>query len=742
MQRMSLVKLRMQPRARRTSLSSSTTSTPASISRGPASKDHGSNFVCSQCRIQKSVDEMCHKNTQVWCMGCNRSYCNFLTRCKTQPKLKPWWSSMESSQTVDWFRKGGKLSTSQKANSFSFILKGVHAMEIIEDEIDKWITYDKWLEGKGHLGLTEAQLEARWKQEVESCQSECLFVRGRWLLPRFEGVERRTRTRFSQEVEIFRQIDIRNANEMHALWQQHTSAIGQWSKEIQPVRTVAPLHNDPHVAVQPQDMPHRLTPSNLMLDTIGRDVNQVARTAAMQRSLEAAEAVEAAQNVGDEDATDQEAEGEEKKAKRARVPFGVERTATENSVKLQQKKIEEMRKSMEEDSDKLFEDLKKLYAGEDGQLEGGALQQWNELKEAKDQAQKAFETFLSQEFPGFIRRVEAATCPSDLKHVSSNMKERLSTFKKSEHVRTCRELLTKTKRSSTLEAKKQLKASSAKGVSEGAGVTEGVRRPAFSSIIDALMLKHVGGYNITSSLYETKVGIRASRVVAETDKKGCSYVDEIRKNQYLKTLAKGLTQGLQDEGKTHMTTVLRGQPKRKKLEGLITKAFTRNMTSKLMLPDESWAHRIYQPELYGCTAVHSSIFPTNNGCCEARLFLSGSQTVCGLPLETIPGITLSEKRLAVANMTIDELSNFMTEKKGWCLHMGSVDDVVYFVPSGHLLLISSQDCIYLRWGVSADDQDTARVKCVCTSIAESFTEFRNASNPLGSFLAWLSEQDE
>ena len=153
----------------------------------------------------------------------------------------------------------------------SFIERGIKAFELIEDEIDRWITYDAWCQGKPST-WSESQLEQRWLEELQSCKTECLYIRNQWLMPRFEGVERRRRSRTTQEIEIFRQVDIRNAESMEQLWQSGVAGLERWQAAMPTVSVAAPLRNDPSTSVRPEDMPLRVEPQLPLCDSIAREV--------------------------------------------------------------------------------------------------------------------------------------------------------------------------------------------------------------------------------------------------------------------------------------------------------------------------------------------------------------------------------------------------------------------------------------------------------------------------------------
>jgi len=190
---------------------------------------------------------------------------------KTNPKLKEWWKNMKLAEKTEWWRRWQKLNAKGRSDVMAFIEKGIVAQELLQDEIDAFITFDKWCDGKG-TNFTEAQLLERWVSEIESCKSECLFLRGQWLLPRFEGVERRNRTRHSQEISMYRQVNIHSAEQMTQLWQAGQQALERFKGSIRPPTSAAPLRVDPAVHARLEDMPTVTRPKDALFDSISREV--------------------------------------------------------------------------------------------------------------------------------------------------------------------------------------------------------------------------------------------------------------------------------------------------------------------------------------------------------------------------------------------------------------------------------------------------------------------------------------
>jgi hypothetical protein len=180
-------------------------------------------------------------------------------------------------------------------------------------------------------------------------------------------------------------------------------------------------------------------------------------------------------------------------------------------------------------------------------------------------------------------------------------------------------------------------------------------------------------------------------------------------------------------------------PAKKKIDKLINTAYPNECCTRLMLPDEPWAHKLYSPEIYVRTAAMSDVSWTPNCVASARVLLSGSDDICGITFGAVPGDTISEKRHALSQMTVDALDALMQKNAGWCMRMSGDNNECFLVPSGCLILTGGEGSDTLRWGVSSDVADTVRVASNLQAVTESFPDFGHATSTTGQFFQWLRE---
>ena len=109
------------------------------------------------------------------------------------------------------------------------------------------------------------------------------------------------------------------------------------------------------------------------------------------------------------------------------------------------------------------------------------------------------------------------------------------------------------------------------------------------------------------------------------------------------------------------------------------------------------------------------------------------------PYAIVPGDTFGAKRSALARMTIDDMDGLLNQG-GSLFHGKSTVDILYLIPSGQMIVeVSTENFRLLRWGVSGDDQEQARVQTMAEAMCSSCPEYLNASQPRGAFLQFMRD---
>ena len=210
--------------------------------------------MCTQCKLQKPVTDTNTKGSQVWCLADINSYASMLYRQKTNPKLKAWWKGMSPEQRVAWYRTWQKLSAAQRSSIIQFVERGIEAWEQLDDKVYKWLPFEDWADLPSNRSLSLHEQTVKFQTVVDSCKSECKFVNNQWCIPRFAGLERRERHRQSLEIETFRGVDIKSAEQAQQVWLQMQKGLKVFKDGMVPT-TTGEAANDPMVMARPEDQP-------------------------------------------------------------------------------------------------------------------------------------------------------------------------------------------------------------------------------------------------------------------------------------------------------------------------------------------------------------------------------------------------------------------------------------------------------------------------------------------------------
>ena len=242
------------------------------------------------------------------------------------------------------------------------------------------------------------------------------------------------------------------------------------------------------------------------------------------------------------------------------------------------------------------------------------------------------------------------------------------------------------------------------------------------------------GMTVSSSSFEAKCGLRAALIAPSQGDPG----DTIRGWPKGKASIKRLEQHLKSN--MHGLDPINDNPTIKRVLKELGKSFDKMLFSKLCLPeDQDWTRKVYDPWFYGMNKGYT--FMNLNQMCvmDARLLIRGSVIMIGLPLLRNPPMTIREVRHAASTMTVDDLRDCLKFVGGWALEHDNTKLAV--IPTGYLVLtVCKEDAIGIRWGMSSDEADTARVVKSLQVLLEEFPEIGNSSTGYSQWKQWVSEQ--
>jgi hypothetical protein len=261
-----------------------------------------------------------------------------------------------------------------------------------------------------------------------------------------------------------------------------------------------------------------------------------------------------------------------------------------------------------------------------------------------------------------------------------------------------------------------------------ANVEQPVVVPPLYAIMYALAAE--GNINVSASFFEAKSGLRGALVAPLA---GTDAIQEIEKFAKTKKAMRDLASHLKSNktGVLPMTDV----PAKRKLLKELRKSFDVSLFSQLVLPQQEWTPLVYDPQYFASTVGWVHVGYTHMCCCECRAMLKGDEVIMGFSPESIPGLTIKDKRKNIYAMTIDDVKRALN-RGGFLFAHDSTKIAV--LPSGYIYVTCSSDSRGLRWSFSSDEADTQRVKMDLTLLLQCFPEIGNSSTGYSQLLAWLN----
>ena len=260
--------------------------------------------------------------------------------------------------------------------------------------------------------------------------------------------------------------------------------------------------------------------------------------------------------------------------------------------------------------------------------------------------------------------------------------------------------------------------------------------PLYSKVIS---LASVGNINVSTSAFEAKGGLRCAIVAPKRRAAGSGAVATgIAKMPSFKKAAKEVTVKL----KTEQWAV-------KPHNAAETKKFWKDLKPHF---DESifttapisslfdWAPLCFVLQTFSMRGGFINVGLSHMGMIDARMCLQGGEIIVGLPYNETPGETMKAKRNWIFNAPFAEVQALVAADGFLVSHL---EGALLVVPSGFIVITASAaantNTYGIRWSVSGDDADAARIKLTLSSLLDGFPELKNSSFGFVQYLDWLSE---
>jgi hypothetical protein len=109
---------------------------------------------------------------------------------------------------VQWYLRNGAVRGQKRVFAVSYCDESRTVVASREKEIVDFEPFAKWKAPRMVDGMTLAECEIKWKEIIESPQTEAIFRCGVWLIPTFGGIQRTFEDGTEQATVTSRQADV------------------------------------------------------------------------------------------------------------------------------------------------------------------------------------------------------------------------------------------------------------------------------------------------------------------------------------------------------------------------------------------------------------------------------------------------------------------------------------------------------------------------------------------------------
>ena len=448
------------------------------------------------------------------------------------------------------------------------------------------------------------------------------------------------------------------------------------------------------------------------------EVGAIAREHAHQRSVEAAEALDAQQVVELEQATAADA-GDGGKT----VSLGLEKTKLKNAYSTMVQRRDDCVAEVTKEGDALLEELKASYGELDNEL---CVELVADVRAATAVAKDELESSFRAQMVALKDEMDIVASHGDCK-TSLKKLQALNATLRTGKVNKFGILKGKTKkhlRGRTMKLKLERK---------GQDVVAAAVHNSPSNPMVAVM-NNLTERGVTTSIFEAKAGISIAKVPVAVD-----LADQLAANAFVKKLVKSAKGRIVSSGFDWASSPMPPKDmKTTKIRTMLRKTLDANLLTKHVLPDEPWALPIFTPDFVAVAKGYFRFGANHFGGSEARVYLEGGETIVGIKYEAVAGENWSEKRRTLCCLTVDALQELAGSTSGFVLKANKED--VVLIPSGVVTLCSSEEgAVYSRWPVSGDQGDTLRAVMVIETLTREFPEIRMQSTGYTQLLEYLKD---
>lgn len=248
-----------------------TLSAPSSLGsrKGHSSSTH---FSCKKC---KYLLPLCAQSLtkRDECAKDVASYKSLSDRWRVVRQLRVWWHSLSPEQQTEWFRKQQSASPGSKRKFDECVYEEAGTASTGDEEREQDHFQPWWLfrDQAKAAGTTLQVIEQNWKDAIDNPESDAIFRRGQWLVPRFAGVfrDKKASNTNSQTTKRLKQPEsVENLQDLHANGQK---MLKEFFKKHVGARTLVDDSDAPHIDRQGEDVEF-VSPPSVIGTAVQREV--------------------------------------------------------------------------------------------------------------------------------------------------------------------------------------------------------------------------------------------------------------------------------------------------------------------------------------------------------------------------------------------------------------------------------------------------------------------------------------
>ena len=164
-----------------------------SVGGGAAAPVSESTFFCGKCQWNQPMSVLRIRSGAKICEMDVRAYGGLQARWNANRQLRSWWKDLPNDKKVEWYRNRQQSETGKKRTADELMHGDFSKDAAFEDkaELDELIPWRIYRRRAMQDGDSEPQAAVDFVNIIKNNQVNCLFHRGEWHVPEYQGVQRK-----------------------------------------------------------------------------------------------------------------------------------------------------------------------------------------------------------------------------------------------------------------------------------------------------------------------------------------------------------------------------------------------------------------------------------------------------------------------------------------------------------------------------------------------------------------------